>query len=86
MERVDTGLDDSTFGTVFEFIDNTWSRFTPMEAAVVLHLMAGRNRKRIAAHFEISNQSISHYIKAIQRKIRVRNPELGSIGRRRTQV
>ena len=79
MERVDTGLDDSTFGTTFEFVDNTWSRFSHMECAVLLHLMAGRSRKRIAKHFEVSRQSIGLNIQGIQGKIRRRDPELRSM-------
>ena len=86
MERVDTGLDDSTFGTVFEFIDNTWDRFTDMERAVLLHLMAGRSRKRIAKHFEVSRQIIGLHIQGIQGKIRRLNPELRTPSRRKLRV
>jgi len=76
MDRVDTAIDN------LGYIDAIWNRLSPMQCAVVIHLMAGRSRGEIEEHFELSKQAIGHHIQVIQRKLIAYDPKADPAERR----
>jgi len=46
-----------------------------MQCAIVIHLMAGRDKVEIEEHFELSRQRISQHIQTIQRRLIAVDPK-----------
>ena len=75
-DRLDTAIDN------LGYIDAIWNRLSPMQCAVVIHLMAGRDREEIEQHFELSKQAVSYHIRGIQRRLLDYDPKADPAKRR----
>jgi len=68
-DRLDTAMDN------LGYIDAIWNRLSPMQCAVIIHLMAGRSRGEIEQHFELSRRAVRYHIEVIQRRLIAYDPK-----------
>jgi len=62
-DRLDTAIDN------LGYIDAIWRQLTPIQCAIVIHLMGDRTREEIGQHFELSRQAVSQHIQIIRGRL-----------------